>query len=248
MYSLNMGYTRTPKVIVMAGGKGTRLQPFTASFPKPLMPLGDMPIIEILLRQLKAAGFEEVILAVNHLHYLIHSFCGDGSRFGLTIDYELEEKPLGTAGAIAALLHRVGDNFIVINGDILTNFDIPSMVEEHLSLQPTASVAVHERQLKIDFGVVETDVALRMMGYREKPIFPLLVSMGIYVLDRALISKQLKSSVHLDMPDLLMALVNEGHNVHCVKQGCEWLDIGRPEDYAIAQQLFAERRELFVKD
>lgn len=243
-----MGYTRTLKAVVMAGGKGTRLQPFTASFPKSLMPLGDMPIIEILLRQLKAAGVEEVVLAVNHLHYLVRSFCGDGSQFGLKIHYELEERPLGTAGPIAAVLDRVDDIFIAINSDVLTNFDIRSMVEEHLLLRPAASVAVHQRQLKINFGVVETDAAMCMTGYREKPVLPLLVSMGIYVLDRASISKHLKRSVYLDMPDLMKVLVSEGHNVHCVEQGCEWLDIGRPEDYALAQKLFAERRELFVKD
>src|SRR4051812_13544569 len=120
------------KAIVMAGGKGTRLQPFTASFPKPLVPLGDMPVLELLLRQLKAAGIEEVILAVNHLHHLIRAFCGDGSSFGLRIDYVLEDSPLGTAGPMAAVLDKLGDNFIVTNGDLLTNYNVARMVWEHI--------------------------------------------------------------------------------------------------------------------
>jgi NDP-sugar pyrophosphorylase family protein len=236
------------KAVVMAGGKGTRLQPFTASFPKPLVPLGDMPVLELLLRQLKAAGIEEVILAVNHLHHLIRAFCGDGSSFGLTIDYVLEDSPLGTAGPMAAVLDKLGDDFIVTNGDLLTNYNVARMVREHIEQSSAASIAVFERQLKVDFGLVEVDGEMQLTGYREKPTYTHLVSMGLYVLNRASVAPHLKAGSYLDMPQLMQFLIESGKSVQCRKQDCIWLDIGRPDDYAAAQQVFEEKRELFLKD
>lgn len=236
------------KAVIMAGGKGTRLQPFTASFPKPLVPLGDMPVLELLLRQLKSFGIEEVILAVNHLHHLIRAFCGDGSSFGLKIDYVLEDNPLGTAGPMAAVLDRLGDNFIVTNGDLLTNYDIGKIMRDHEEQDSAASIAVFERELKIDFGLVEADAAMRLTGYREKPTYTHLVSMGLYALNRAAVVPHLKLGSYLDMPQLMQILIGAGKKVQCCKQDCLWLDIGRPDDYALAQQIFEEKRELFLKD
>lgn len=236
------------KAIVMAGGKGTRLQPFTASFPKPLVPLGDMPVLELLLRQLKSAGVDEVILAVNHLHHLIRAFCGDGSAFGLKIDYSLEDIPLGTAGPIAAVLDRLGDNFIVTNGDLLTNFNISQMSKQHIRSGASASIAVFERKLNIDFGLVEVDLQMRLTGYREKPSYSHLVSMGLYILNRDSVSPYLEAGVRLDMPELMQSLQQSGKTVQCQQQDCVWLDIGRPDDYASAQQLFENQRGLFLKD
>lgn len=236
------------KAVVMAGGKGTRLQPFTASFPKPLVPLDDMPVLELLLRQLKAAGVNEVFLAVNHLHHLIRAFCGDGSAFGLSIDYVLEDTPLGTAGPISGVLDRVGENFIVTNGDLLTNFSINAMQAKHLSSSASASIAVYERTLKIDFGLIEVDKGMRLTGYREKPSYSHLVSMGLYILNRDAVAPYLAKGVRLDIPDLMQSLHRDGKIVQCQQQDCVWLDIGRPDDYASAQQLFAHQRELFLKD
>ncbi len=235
------------KAVIMAGGKGTRLQPFTASFPKPLVPLGDMPVLELLLRQLKAAGVDEVILAVNHLHHLIRAFCGDGSAFGLSIDYVLEDSPLGTAGPIAAILDRVGDNFIVTNGDLLTNYSVKEMAQRHEESQASASIAVYERKLKIDFGLVEVDEQMRLTGYREKPSYSHLVSMGLYILNRDAVAPHLKPGVHLDMPELMQSLQAGGKTVQCQQQDCVWLDIGRPDDYASAQEMFEKQRSLFLK-
>jgi NDP-sugar pyrophosphorylase family protein len=232
----------------MAGGKGTRLQPFTASFPKPLVPLGDMPVLELVLRQLRAAGVSKVILAVNHLHHLIRAFCGDGSSFGLKIDYVLEDIPLGTAGPMAAVLDRLGDDFIVINGDLLTNFDVARMVREHVEAAAAASIAVFERKLKIDFGVVEVDDEMRLTGYREKPTQTHLVSMGLYVLQRKSVAPYVKTGGHLDMPQLMQSLIDAGNRVQCRMQDCLWLDIGRPDDYHTAQKMFENHRELFLKD
>jgi NDP-sugar pyrophosphorylase family protein len=236
------------QAIVMAGGKGTRLAPFTATFPKPLVPLGDMPVLEVLLRQLQRAGIDEVILAVNHLHQLIRAFCGDGQAFGLRIDYSLEDEPLGTAGPIAALLDRVGETFLVANGDLLTSFDIAAMIAAHRDASADASLAIYQREIKVDFGLVETDAAMRLTGYREKPSHTHLVSMGLYVLEREAVRPCLQPARRFDMPDLMKALLAAGRTVQCHSQDCVWLDIGRPEDYAEAQVLFERNRGLFCPD
>lgn len=233
----------------MAGGKGTRLQPYTAVFPKPLMPLGDMPVIELLLHQLRSAGVTEVILAVNHLHHLIRAFCGDGSRFGLKIDYSLEDSPLGTAGPLGAIIDQIDDNFIVTNGDLLTTLDIGRMVATHHETGADASVGLYEREIRIDFGLVETDEQMRLVGYREKPTYKHLVSMGLYVLKPSSVRPYLRPNVHLDMPDLVKILVAGQKHVQCYKQeNCFWLDIGRPDDYAQAQKMFADERQLFLPE
>jgi NDP-sugar pyrophosphorylase family protein len=222
--------------------------PFTASFPKPLVPLGDQPVLELLLRQLKRAGVAEVVLSVNHLHHLIRAFCEDGSKFGLKIDYVLEDEPLGTAGSLAYALDKLSDDFIVANGDLLTNFNIAKMVEEHRKQPTAASIAVFERSLKIDFGLVEVDSSMRLTGYHEKPTYSHLVSMGLYVINRSSVAPHLVRGEFLDMPQLMQSLIAAGKSVICRSQDCLWLDIGRPEDYAAAQQLFEEKREMFLRD
>lgn len=232
--------------VILAGGKGTRLAPYTATFPKPLVPLGDMPVLEILLRQLKAAGVTEVILAVNHLHHLIRAFCGDGRSFGLDITYCLEEHPLGTAGALALMLDDLPECFVVVNGDLLTSFDIGAMIDSHVSLNRAVSIAVHERRINVDFGLVETDGHMRLTEYREKPSWSHLVSMGLYMFSRAHVSPLLRAGEPLDMPDLLKRLMASGVQVDCVRQDCIWMDIGRPDDYAHAQELFERERALFI--
>ncbi|WP_431274099.1 sugar phosphate nucleotidyltransferase [Variovorax ureilyticus] len=235
------------KAVIMAGGKGTRLQPFTASFPKPLMPLGDMPVLELLLRQLRGAGVEEVYLAVNHLHHLIRAFCGDGSRFGLKIEYSLEDTPLGTAGPLGALINDVGDDFIVTNGDLLTTFDFAKLVRTHAERESDATICVYEREVKIDFGLIQVDSEMNLQGYLEKPMSKHLVSMGLYVLNRDAVAPHVRPGAHLDMPDLLLKMRNAGSKVRCHHQPESfWLDIGRPDDYATAQKMFDENRGLFL--
>ncbi|MFM0597981.1 sugar phosphate nucleotidyltransferase [Paraburkholderia dilworthii] len=235
------------KAVIMAGGKGTRLQPYTALFPKPLMPLGDMPVIELLLHQLKKAGVTEVFLAVNHLHHLIRAFCGDGSRFGLKLDYSLEDSPLGTAGPLGGLMDKLEGNFIVTNGDLLTTLDLRKLIAAQIERNAAATISVYEREVKIDFGLVQTDGNMNLTGYLEKPVTRHLVSMGLYVLNRDAVSHHIKPDTYFDMPDLMKALVAEGKSVHCHQQADSfWLDIGRPDDYATAQQIFAEKRELFL--
>jgi len=236
------------QVIVMAGGRGTRLGPYTATFPKPLVPVGDMPILELLLRQLKAAGVTEVILAVNHLHHLLRAFFGDGERLGLAIRYSLEDQPLGTAGPIGAVLGQLDENFFVTNGDLLTTLDFAAMLKAHEQSGADATVASFRRQVKSEFGILETDAAMRMTGYLEKPVQEHLVSMGLYVLRRDAVSPFLAPGQRLDMPDLMRMLVAEGRHVLCHAPECFWLDIGRPEDYAQAQAIFDKDRGAFLPD
>lgn len=221
----------------MAGGKGSRLHPYSALFPKPLMPLGEKPILEILLSQLRAAQVTRAIIAVNHLRHLIEAFFGDGSRFGLSITYSVEDKPLGTAGPIGLVLDELEENFILTNGDLLTNFDIGRMVEDHIASDADATIGTYRRELRSEFGLLEVDENMRMVGYREKPIYQHLVSMGLYVLNREAVRRYIVPSEYLDMPTLVQSMSDSGMLVRCHQQDCTWLDIGRPEDFALAQSI-----------
>lgn len=234
------------KAIIMAGGKGSRLYPYSAVLPKPLMPLGDMPVLELLLRQLARAGVSEAYLAVNHLRHLIEAFFGDGSRIGVKLHYSVEDKPLGTAGPIAAVLDRLGDDFVMTNGDLLTTMDIAAMIRFHRERRSAATVGVYRREVKIDFGLIEVDADMRMTAYREKPTYPHLVSMGIYVLNAAPLRGVIEPDTYLDMPDLLQRLMAAQGDVHCFSSDCFWLDIGRPDDFARAQELYEQDPQAFL--
>lgn len=234
------------QAIIMAGGKGSRLHPYSALFPKPLMPLGDKPILEILLRQLRAANVTRVIIAVNHLRHLIEAFFGDGSRFGLSITYSVEDKPLGTAGPMGLVLDRLEENFILTNGDLLTNLDMGRMVADHMESGAAATIGTYRRELKSEFGLLEVDESMRMVGYREKPTYQHLVSMGLYVLNRDAVRRWLVPGEYLDMPTLMQAMSKADMLVRCHQQDCTWLDIGRPEDFALAQNMVERDPEAFA--
>lgn len=233
--------------LVMAGGKGSRLHPYSAVLPKPLMPLGDRPVLELLLRQLRAAGVEEVILAVNHLRHLIEAYFDDGRRLGLKIGYSVEERPLGTAGPIGQVLERLDDDFIVTNGDLLTTLDIRTLLRAHRERGADATVGAFRRDLRSEFGVLEVDDEMRLTGMQEKPVYVQLVSMGIYVLRRDAVRPFLEGRSVLDMPDLLRSMQAAGRRVFCHRQDCFWLDIGRPEDFAQAQALVEEDPDRFER-
>ncbi|MBR0641455.1 sugar phosphate nucleotidyltransferase [Plastoroseomonas hellenica] len=234
------------QAIVMAGGKGSRLHPYSALFPKPLMPLGEKPILEILLLRLRAAGVTEVILAVNHLRHLIEAFFGDGRRLGLRITYSVEDKPLGTAGPLGLLLDHLGDDFLLTNGDLLTTLDIGAMVTDHRTRAADATIGAYRRELRSEFGLLEVDDAMRMTGYHEKPTYQHLVSMGIYVLRRDAVRRWITPGEHLDMPTLMQSMQRAGQAVLCHTQDCFWLDIGRPEDFAAAQSRVESDPDAFL--
>ena len=238
------------QAVVLAGGKGTRLRPFTHVFPKPLMPLGDadpMPIMEVVLRQLSRFGFKDVTVITGYLTELIEAFCGDGRKFGTRLTYRREVAPLGTAGGLA-LLERPSEPVLVINGDILTTLDFGAMVAFHQARGASATIASYPREVTIDFGVLEFgDDPHVLAGYREKPSFAFQVSMGVYVLDPSAWD-YLTPGEPLPMPDLLEAMRADGRGVHCYKQPCYWLDIGRHDDYATANEIFVARRAEFLGD
>jgi NDP-mannose synthase len=238
--------TLVRQAVIMAGGKGTRLHPYSALFPKPLMPLGDMPILELLLRRMKAAGVREVILAVNHLRHLIEAYFGDGSELGLRLCYSSEDRPLGTAGALGNMLHKLDDTFFLMNGDLLTTMDLRRMAATHRSERADASIGIYERENKIDFGLIEFDSNNLLHAYREKPTNKYYVSMGVYILQREAVRRHVTEVDYLDMPNLLLKIKNSDGRVICFRDDCIWLDIGRPDDFALAQKMFEEDRQAFV--
>lgn len=236
------------QALVLAGGKGTRLYPYTTVLPKPLMPVGDYPILEILLRQLKGAGVTEVILAVGYLSQLLQAFFQNGERLGLKISYSFEDKPLGTAGPIALAIEQLHQNFLVLNGDLLTTLKFGNLINYHKEQQAAATIGLYQREVKIDFGVIETDNEQKLVRYIEKPTYNFDVSMGVNVLNKEKILPYLKPGEYLDIPDLMMKLSHDGHAVHCYREPCYWLDIGRVDDYQTAVQMFTTNPENFIPD
>jgi NDP-sugar pyrophosphorylase family protein len=234
------------RVVVLAGGKGTRLKPYTTVFPKPLMPIGEMPILEVVLRQLKSFGFEKVTLSVNHLADLIQTFFGDGSQLGLDIGYCMEDKPLGTAGSLS-LVKDLTEDFLVMNGDLLTTIDYRMLVKKHIKSSAVATIGVFPREVKIDFGVLELGDSGELVAYKEKPRFEYLVSMGVNVFNRSAL-EFIPHGEYLDIPTLMMNLKNAGKLVLTFRSECEWLDIGRADDYAQAVTEFERSRAKYLRD
>lgn len=218
------------KAVILAGGKGTRLSPYTTILPKPLMPIGDRPILEILLYQLKRAGIREVIITVGHLSELLRAFFQDGSRFGLSISYSFEEQPLGTAGPLSLIAAQLDSTFLVANGDVLTTLDVQSLIQVHRNSKAIATIASHERQVKIDLGVLETNGADELVGYIEKPTYTFAVSMGLYVFEPKAL-EYIPYNQYLDFPDLVLKLIHHREKVMTYRFSGYWQDLGRQDDY-----------------
>ena len=234
------------RAVILAGGKGTRLQPYTTVLPKPLMPIGDMPILEVVLRQLKAAGITRVTMAVGYLAELLRAFFGNGARLGLPIDYSMEQKPLGTVGPLT-LIPDLDGTLLMMNGDILTTLDYSGLVTSHRRSGAVATIASYVRQVKIDFGVIEADPGGCLTGYVEKPTLDYRVSMGIYVFEPEIL-RYLEPGEYRDFPDLIKTLIAEGKKVMSYPFSGYWLDMGRPDDYARAIEEFESRRHEFLPD
>lgn len=232
------------KAVVLAGGKGTRLAPYTRILPKPLMPIGDMPILEVLLRQMRAAGIDDVILTVGHLAHLMRTFFMDGEQFGLHITYSHEDLPLGTAGPLS-LIGGLDSTFLVTNGDVLTTLDLHTLLDFHREEGGIATIAVHKRQVKIDLGVVQWNGDHSLSGYIEKPTYDYTVSMGMYVFEPRVI-EFIPRNQYLDFPDLVLKMIAAGERVCGYSFDGYWMDLGRPDDYAQASEDFTLMRDQFL--
>ena len=232
------------KAVILAGGKGTRLAPYTNILPKPLMPIGDMPILEVLLRQMKTAGVDEAILTVGHLAGLLEAFFKNGNQWGLKIRYSFENVPLGTAGPLAQV-DGLEDTFIVSNGDVLTTLNLKELVQFHRKQGGIATIAMHHRRIKINLGVIQCNGGHEIMGYEEKPTINYMVSMGIYVFEPAIL-KYIPENQYLDFPDLVKKLLAAGEKVCGYEFGGYWQDLGNPDDYQQAQQDFGSMQSQFL--
>lgn len=232
------------KAVILAGGKGTRLAPYTTILPKPLMPVGDMPILEIVIRRLVYYGFDNITLAVGHLSELIEAFFGDGSRFGAKLVYSREDAPLSTAGPIS-IIADLTETFLVMNGDLLTDIDFDKMLEFHRSKGAKATMAVYEKTIDIDLGVIEIDGKFSVGNYIEKPQYKYLVSTGIYLFEPSVL-KYLPYGKKKDLPELVMEMLRNKENVLAFPFSGYWLDIGRHDDYKVANIEFQARPELFL--
>ena len=234
------------QALILAGGKGSRLHPYTAVLPKPLMPVGDFPILEIVLRQLAHAGVTRAILAVGPMSPLFRALLEDGSRFGLELTYSQEDSPLGTAGPLAMVLDQLDEDFLVMNGDILTTLRYASLFAFHQANHAAVTIAAAEREVKIDYGVLQQTDNHRLSRYTEKPVHSFHVSMGVYAMNREAVTPHVQPGQYLDFPELIRLLMRDGHEVMCYHEKCYWLDIGRLDDYQVANQTFEERRAEFL--
>ena len=231
------------RAVILAGGKGTRLAPYTTILPKPLMPVGDMPILEIVIRQLAHHDIQDITLAVGYLAELLMAYCGDGNKFGVKLDYSREEQPLGTAGPIS-LIQNLQETFLVMNGDLLTTIDYGEMWKFHKERGAIATLASYRREVKIDLGVIESEDGW-VKDYIEKPTYQYTVSTGIYIFEPEVL-KYVEQGQRLDLPELILRLMRAGQKVNIYNFNGYWLDIGRHDDYDSAVQEFSMHRDEFL--
>ncbi len=233
------------KAVILAGGKGTRLAPYTTIFPKPLVPIGERPILEIIVRQLVKQGIGDIVLSVGHLGELIEAYFQNGHRNipGLKLQYFRECQPLGTAGPLA-MIPGLDETFLVMNGDVLTTIDYQGLVEYHRRSGAMLTIAMHRKEVRVDLGVLETNESSRLVSYREKPTYCFNVSMGVYIYEPNVLH-YIKKGHCLDFPDLVSELLRHDEKVVGYQSQDFWLDIGRREDYELAQQEYQSGCAIF---
>ncbi len=224
------------KAVIQCGGKGTRLRPYTAVLPKPLMPIGSRPVLELLLKWLRRNGIREVFITTGYLGHLIRSFCGNGEQWNLKIVYTEEVEPLGTIGPLTLVRDRLLDGpFLVLNGDVLTDLNLSQFANFHRRQPGPVTIATAVRTIKMDFGVIE-EVDNAVVGFREKPSLPHLVSMGLYCMDSS-VFELIPNGVPFGFDDLMLQMLEDQTPVHVFKHNGLWLDIGRVEDFHRAQDI-----------
>ena len=233
---------------MLAGGLGTRLRPYTTVLPKPLMPVGDRPILDIVVRQLKAAGFDRVTISTGYLAELIEAFFADGAKYGIPIDYFREDEPLGTVGALSMIDDLGETDFLVMNGDVLTDIDYGQLLDRHAEDDAAATIATKERDVQISLGVLRFDDSsdyTKLTGYDEKPKINYEASMGIYCFAPHVL-EHIEHGKRLDFPDLVLKLIAAGETVRAWRSDAYWLDIGRHEDYETAMEEFDQVKSRLI--
>jgi NDP-mannose synthase len=231
------------RAIILAGGQGTRLRPYTTVLPKPLMPVGDRPVLDVVVRQLKRHGFDRITIATGYLSELIEAFFGDGAAYGIPIDYFRESEPLGTVGSLG-LIEGLDEDFLVMNGDVVTDLNYSALLDRHRASDAIATIASRIRQVEISLGVLECgdrDDPLRLTNYFERPKLDYQVSMGVYCFS-PVVTRYIERNIRLDFPDLMLRLVAEGKIVRAWRSTDYWMDIGRHEDYEQAMDEFESMR------
>lgn len=235
------------RAVILAGGLGTRMRPYTTVLPKPLMPIGDRPILDVVLHQLSHYGFRDVTIATGHLAELIEAFFRDGGGHGLALDYFRERTPLGTAGCLSKI-EGLDDDFLVMNGDVLTDLDYSDLLAAHRASGAAATIATHTRDITISLGVLkfdDPDDPSRLTDYDEKPTLQYQASMGVYCFSpRAL--RFVQEGERLEFPDLVLRMITAGETVRAWPCTDFWLDIGRPDDYERAQDEFERLKDRFL--
>lgn len=232
--------------VILAGGKGVRLRPYTTALPKPLVPIGEQhAILEIVMRQLSAAGFTSCTLAIGHLGHIIRAYVGNGSQWGLRVGYATEDSPLGTMGPLLTMLDRLPEHFLAMNGDVLTDLDFGDVLRRHQQADVPLTIATYARQVNIDFGVLNTDEG-RVVGFAEKPSMDYRVSMGVYGVSRDALAHY-TPGLPLGFDELVLDLLKAGTPPQAYEFDGYWLDIGRPDDYDRANAEFDARRGMLIK-
>jgi NDP-sugar pyrophosphorylase family protein len=232
--------------VILAGGKGVRLRPYTTTLPKPLVPIGDQhAILEIVLRQLAASGFTTVTIAIGHLGHIIRAYVGDGSQWGLRVGYSTEDNPLGTMGPLVTILDQLPPDFLVMNGDILTDLDYGDVLAHHQRCGAPLTIATYTRKEKIDFGVLTTESG-QVTGFTEKPSVDYRVSMGVYGVSRSTLAAY-TPGMPLGFDELVLDLLRSETPPASYPFDGYWLDIGRPDDYDRANAEFTTHRDLLLK-
>ncbi len=232
------------KAIILAGGLGTRLKPYTISLPKPLMPVGDLPILEIVVRQLAKYQFESITMAVNHQAEIIKAFFGDGTKWDIEIDYSIEDVPLSTMGPLK-IIDDLPENFLIMNGDVLTDLDFARFFDYHVQNQNMFTISAYQRREKIDYGVLSINKKSKLDGFDEKPTPTFNVSMGIYMANRDIL-KMIPPDTAYGFDHLMTDLLKSEIEVDVKLFGGYWLDIGRIDDYKQAIEIFSEQKERFL--
>jgi NDP-mannose synthase len=222
------------KIIILAGGEGKRLHPYTISMPKPMVPIGNLPILEILILKLKKHGFKSIIISVNFQANIIMDYFGDGKKWKVNIEYIFEKKPLGTMGPLN-LIKNIPDNFIIMNGDIITDLNFDKFYKKHMKSKKPFTISCFERDEKIDYGVLALNKNNILQKFSEKPIMQYLVSMGIYAVNKSII-KYIDKNKNFGFDDLMKKLLKNKIEVNAIRHDGYWLDVGRPSDYLQAQK------------